>query len=69
MKAQKKYKRWQIDKSKNEESASFDKHESNDRYIPLFLLFSQTESNRLSNLGERTRSLTYLVNIIKKKSW
>lgn len=33
MKMQEEYKRRQIDKSDNEESAGFDKYESNDEYI------------------------------------
>lgn len=67
MKGQKGYKCQQIYKSKNEKNTGFDKHENNDRYIPFPPLFPQTESNCLSNLGERTRSLTYLRSITKIK--
>lgn len=66
MRAQRGYKYWQIDKSENKKSARFDKYKSNDKYILFSPFLPQTKSNRLSNLGERTRSLTYLVSIKKK---
>lgn len=67
MKAERKYRRRQIDKSENKESAWFDKHENNDRYISLFLFLFQMELNRPLNLEERIRSLTHLISITKKK--
>lgn len=40
MKAQKKYKCQQIDKSKNKKSFQFDKYKNNDEYILLLSFFS-----------------------------
>ncbi len=59
------YKRLRIDKSDNEEQ-DLDKYEGEvDGYIFLPptppLLLSQKESNRLSDLDKRTRSLTHFV--------
>lgn len=49
----------------NEEEQSSDKYQdSGDKYIPL-PLHPQKESNRLTDLGEATRSLNYLVCIPK----
>lgn len=66
IKAQRGYKRRRIDESENEENAGFDEYKSNDKYILLPPLLPQIESNRPSNLEERTRSLTHLVSITKK---
>ena len=66
------YKYQRFDKYDNEERQSLDDNEGDgdgDKYVPLspivFLLPSQKESNRPSDLGEKTRSLTYLIYIPK----
>lgn len=68
IKVQKRYKRQQINKSENKESAEFDEYKSNNEYIPFSSFLFQTKSNCPSNLRNKTRSLTYLVSITKKKS-
>ena len=51
----------------NEKEKSLDKFESEGKeevigYVPLsFVIFSQKESNRSTDMGKRTRSLNYLV--------
>lgn len=66
MKAQRRYKRQQLDESKNEKSAEF--CENDDRYIPLPTLSTLNKSNRPFNLDE-IRSLIYLVSITKTKKY
>ncbi len=58
------YKRRQINESKDEERQDLSANYENGRYIPLPPL---KILNRPVNLGERTRSLTYLVSIKSKK--
>lgn len=59
-------KRQHLNGHDNEKQNDFDKDESkikSTRYIPILfmsLFFSQKMSNRLSNLGKKTRSLNYL---------
>ena len=62
MKAPRGQKRPRFDESENEESQGFIDHE-NDEYIPFLAAFPRRESNRPSNLGEGTKSLTHLVSI------
>ena len=64
MSVSKVYKRWQINKSENEEKQNLLADYKNDRYI-LFPLLKI--SNCLVNLGKETKSLTYIVNIEPKK--
>ena len=66
------YKDYWLDKRDDEERQKLDKNEDDgdrNRYVPLslmaLLLSPQKKSNRLSNLGKKTKSLTHLVCIPK----
>ncbi len=58
------YKCRQINESEDEEKQDLPADYENGRYIPLPPL---KVSNRLINLGKRTKSLTYLVSIKSKR--
>ena len=58
-------KREQMDKHDNEEGQGLDEYQGkDDRYVPLPPC-SQKESNRLTHLGKRIKSLNHLVCIPK----